>query len=82
MSDIDLNEVLSPKDADAIDKLIRETNADAELIGELYRVEKTALERVATVKTYITLLTIRQVKQRLPEEQLKRKIYDRVPKLD
>lgn len=67
MSDIDLNSVLSTKDQQAIEKLMRETEADESLVAELYRVERMQLEKVASIHTYVPLLASRAVKLKLPE---------------
>lgn len=78
MSDIDLNAVLSSKDRQAVDKLVRETDADEQLIAQLYQIERTQLERVASIHTYVPLLASRAVKLRLTEVKRQERIQGEV----
>jgi hypothetical protein len=45
-----------------IDVLARETSTPAEVVEHIYVIECSKLERVARIKTYVSVLATRQVK--------------------
>ena len=45
-----------------IDVLARETSTPAEVVEHIYVIERSKLERVARIKTYVSVLATRQVK--------------------
>jgi Protein of unknown function (DUF3562) len=47
------------------EKLARETDTPLDTVREIYRVERDELERSARIKTYISVLAHRRVKNRL-----------------
>jgi hypothetical protein len=50
-----------------IESLARETRMPRELVAKLYSTERAKLERTARIKTYVPVLTHRQVKALLRE---------------
>jgi hypothetical protein len=45
-----------------IDVLARETSMPADVVKDIYVIEHSKLERVARIKTYVSVLATRQVK--------------------